>query len=86
MPRLPGVPDLGDARPSRSWEMTETVEVDTVDGYARVNRNEVSRNHPVCVSSGHEQAPEVDEMINQNLWCPNMPLAVDEDGMVQYQP
>jgi hypothetical protein len=42
--------------------MAETVKVDTVDDYARVERNEISSNHPTCVSRRHQQASEVDEM------------------------
>jgi hypothetical protein len=37
------------------------------------------------VIKGYQQGHEVDEMIDQNIWRLNMPLAVNEDGMVQYQ-
>jgi hypothetical protein len=66
--------------------MFKTVEVDTIDRDAGEESDEVSGNHPPCVRSGHKQGPQVDKMIDQNLWCPDMPLSMNEDGMVQYQP
>jgi hypothetical protein len=65
--------------------MTETVEVDTVDGDAREERGKISKNHPICVIKDHDQGHKVDEMIDQNIWRPNMPFAVNEDGTMQYQ-
>lgn len=65
--------------------MAETVKVDTVDGDAREERDKVSKNHPICVIKGQKQGRKVDEVIDQNTWRLNMPFAVNEDGMVQYE-
>lgn len=80
------MPYLSDAGPEGAREMLETVETDTVDSDTGEESNEIPGNYPAWVSNGHDQSREVDEMIDQNLWRPNMPLAVDKDGLVQYQP